>query len=314
MLASPARRTQQTAAALERKVKTVAELAPDGTALDAAATVALAGELLTTGATAPSAAVPGHVTTLPDDGRPWTTAYHSATRIRARAGRVGVLFVGGLVPGGTASPLVNPMLTPAGDLLTVARFGPDGAFDSGVRVAHGAMSVPSLLSTVTALDLDASRVLVVGGTNVARVTRPFGESLETMFGSPNAGIVAHEAAADTYAWSDIAALRTARWGHSTTMIPGYGVLVVGGFARTSDMPLGVLDDGELFLADELPNGTPVPPVASCDMPPDGGIAGPDASRADSAVAAPDSSTPDAAVRDAGVRDAGSGDAGRDAGP
>ncbi len=30
VLASPARRTQQTAAALERKVKTVAELAPDG--------------------------------------------------------------------------------------------------------------------------------------------------------------------------------------------------------------------------------------------------------------------------------------------
>ncbi len=31
VLASPARRTQQTAAALDRKVKTVAELAPDGT-------------------------------------------------------------------------------------------------------------------------------------------------------------------------------------------------------------------------------------------------------------------------------------------
>ena len=31
VLASPARRTQQTAAALERKVKTMAELAPDGT-------------------------------------------------------------------------------------------------------------------------------------------------------------------------------------------------------------------------------------------------------------------------------------------
>jgi phosphohistidine phosphatase len=31
VLASPARRTQQTAAALDRKIKTVAELAPDGT-------------------------------------------------------------------------------------------------------------------------------------------------------------------------------------------------------------------------------------------------------------------------------------------
>jgi hypothetical protein len=260
----------------------------------------LAGEVVTAETTTPGIAVPGHDASMADDGRPWVTAYHAATPIQGATGAVSILFVGGLVPGGGTAPLVNPAMTPAPDGLTVARFGADGSFRSGVRVSAGTTELASLLSTASPLDDDGSRVLVAGGALIDRVAGPVGETIETLFGVSTVGIVTYTATGDSYAWSDVVPLRFGRWGHTTTVIPGYGVLVVGGLRRDT-RSIEVLDHAELLLEDDLPNGTPVPPSHTCEGPPDGGVSGTDAGR-DAGVAR-DSGATEAGPRDAGAVDA-----------
>jgi hypothetical protein len=258
-----------------------------GPPLDAAAARSLAGEVV--GATEDTP-VAGHDPALvPDDGRPWATAYHTATRIEGPAGAVSILFAGGLVPGGNLSPLAVPTMTPAGDRITVARFGPDGVFRSGERVATGTTMPAALLQTATPLDAMRTRVLIAGGALVNSTVSP----VATLYAVVTVGIVSFDRTTGTYAWSDVAPLRLERWGHSTTMIPGYGVLVAGGLRRMG-AAIEVLDRAEFLLEDDLPGGTTRPPNASCDGPPDAGMM----------------------ARDAGPRDAGPRDGGgaMDAGP
>lgn len=255
----------------------------------------LAGEVVS--ATADTA-VAGHDPMLAvDDGRPWASAYHTATRMAGPVGAVSVLFAGGLVPGGNISPLAVPTMTPTGDVLTVARFGADGMFRSGERIDPGASMLASLLQTATPLDADRSRILIVGGALVNRTVSP----VATLFGVTTVGIVAFDPVTETYAWTDVAPLRLERWGHTTTAIPGYGVLVAGGLRRAGST-IEVLDRAELLLQDDLPNGTAVPPSASCDEPPDAGVAGPDSGRRDGGA------------RDGGPVDGGAVDSAVDAGP
>ncbi len=271
--------------------------AATGTALDATTARTLAGEVV--GGSA-GTALAGHDTSLgADDGRPWASAYHTATRMAGAAGTVSVLFAGGLVPGGNISPLAVPSMTAVTDVLTVARFGADGTFREGSRISTGASTPAALLQTATPLDDARSRVLFVGGALVNRTVSP----VATLFGVVTVGIVTYDGVTDLYSWSDVAPLRLERWGHSTTVIPGYGVLVAGGLRRTATS-IEVLDRAEFLLEDDLPGGTPRPPTASCDSPPDAGIGGTDGGR----DGGRDGGAADGGAVDGGVGDGGVGGA------
>jgi hypothetical protein len=227
-----------------------------GMALDAATVVADAGELATSGS--PSTLVPGHDASLAtDDGRPFTTAYHTATRIAGATGATPVLFAGGLVLGAGPAPLGTAAM--ASPSLTVARYDATGAFMSGQRIAG---RIGTVLHTASSVDASMTDVLLVGGAS-----QPAGMT-STLFAEKGTGLVSFDPTMSAYTWHALPDMVLGRWGHTATIIPNHGVLVVGGMSRM-DATLNVTDSAEFLLWEDL-RGTGRPMPMSCSMPTDAG--------------------------------------------
>lgn len=244
--------------------------------------IAHAGEVVTTGTPAMDTLVAGHdPTMLPEmDAIPFATSHHTATRIAGPSGSTAILFAGGLTLAGGNAPLGG--MTPATPALTVARFSATGAILGGARLPG---PVSTIFHTVSPIDASSSELLLVGG---ASVQMSMGATA-SFFAESQVGRVTYDAATG-YAWEAEPSLATARWGHTTTIIPDYGVLVVGGLSRTST-DLNAATQDEFYLWESL-QGTLPTATMGCGMANDAGMAG-DAG-----------STRDAGARDAGARDTG----------
>lgn len=259
--------------------------------LTAPEVIADAGEIVS-GMSGSSMAVAAHDSTAtPDDNRPYPTAYHTATHIAGMPGSTAILFAGGALLGAGSAPLGATCFV--GDTtatscagtapLTVARFSAAGAFVSGTRVMG---RVPTVLHTATPVDASATDIVLVGGAS----QMPLSGVTTTLFGVKTAGVV-HFDAATGYTWHALPDLVSGRWGHTTTVIPNHGVLVVGGISR-ADATLTVSDSSEFLLWEDL-RGTGLPMPMDCAMPTDAGVLM-DAGRTDGGV------VPDTGARDMGT--------------
>lgn len=250
-------------------------------ALTAAEVTGNAGEVVSSMTAGNIASVAAHdATVVPDDGRPLPTAYHTATRIAGPTGSTSILFAGGLVLGVGPAPLGTdvadgPPAPP--ETFTVTRFATDGSVVGGERIAGPSAS--TVLHTATAVDASATSVLIVGGASIPSAMT------STLFAEKATGVVTFTPSTSTYAWHALPDLVSGRWGHTTTVIPGHGVLVVGGLSRAAGT-LTVSDSAEFLLWEDLV-GTGRPTSMDCAMAAD---AGP--------------SSMDAGARDTGARDTG----------
>lgn len=205
----------------------------------------------------------------PDDGRPLATAYHTATHIAGPTGSTAILFAGGAVLGAGPTPLGTT--TFASPPLTITRFAADGSVLGGTRIGGPASTV---LNTATPVDASLTDVLVVGGASQMVA----GGVTTTLFGAREAGLVTFVPSSGTYTWTALPDMISGRWGHTTTVIPDHGVLVVGGMSRT-DANLTVSDSAEFLLWEDLRNaGRPLP--TDCAGMPDAGPAPMDGGRVD----------------------------------
>lgn len=230
--------------------------------LTGAEVTTLAGEVvssMTMGSTAVSAHDP---LAVPDDNLPFPTAYHTATHIAGPTGSTAILFAGGFVLGGGSAPLGTA--TFASPSLTVARFSAMGAVVGGERVAG---RIATVLHTANAVDASNTSVLLVGGASQMTLTGV----TTTLFGEKTAGVVSFDPTMSTYAWHALPDMVSGRWGHTTTIIPGHGVLVVGGLSR-ADATLSVSDSSEFLLWEDL-RGMGRPASMSCAAPADAGTSG-----------------------------------------
>lgn len=265
-----------------------------GNTLTLADAITHAGEVVTTGTPAMDTLVAGHDPTMAADadGIPFATAHHTATRIAGPSGSTAILFAGGINLAGGNAPLGGlGVATPA---LTVTRFAADGTIVGGTRLPG---PISTIFHTVTPIDASSSELLLVGG---ASVQMSMGATA-SFFAESQVGRVTYDASTG-YAWEAEPSLATARWGHTTTIIPEYGVLVVGGMSRTAN-DLNAATQDELYLWESL-QGTAPTGTMGCGMADDAGMPR-------------DAGT----ARDAGARDAGAApdtgmaadDAGTDAG-
>ncbi len=254
--------------------------------------IAHAGEVVSS-MTMGSMAVAAHdAMTMPDDGRPLPTAYHTATHIAGVTGTTAILFAGGLLVAGGPAPLGSDVVDgpPASpSQLTITRFSGDGMVVAGTRIAGPAAT--TVLHTANVVDASATDVLLVGGASIPSAMA------SSLFAERATGLVSFTPATSTYAWHGLPDLVSGRWGHTTTIIPNHGVLVVGGMSRT-DATLSVSDSSEFLLWEDL-RAMGRPMTMSCAAPTDAGPPPVDAGRrdaGDSGAAAPDTGVPhDAAV-------------------
>jgi hypothetical protein len=225
-----------------------------------------------------------------DTGHPYATAFHTATPIGGVMGTSSILFVGGYTVNGGSAPLAPIAAAPSA--MTVARFAADGSFASGVRV----MGRPVSTGLHTATAVDANTVLIVGGASVSSA----GGIASTLNAETSTGTVAYNSTTMTYAWRALPNLTSGRWGHTTTVIPNQGVLVLGGMSRT-DTTLTVSDGSDFLVWEDLTGAMP-PGTMSCAMADDAGTPTGDAGGTD-AGPRPDGGALDAGATDAGPRDA-----------
>lgn len=232
------------------------------TAMDGALAdpVPTAGEIVNSMAMGTTAVAAHDSTVSPDDNLPFATAYHTATRIAGRTGSSAILFVGGAVLGAGPTPLgTTTFATPS---LTVTRFASDGTVAGGERITG---RISTVLHTATPVDTSMTDILVVGGAS----QMPLGGVTTTLFGVQDTGLVTFAPSTSTYSWTALPDLVSGRWGHTTTIIPNHGVLVVGGLSRT-DANVTVMDDPELLLWEDLRNmGRPT--SMDCAMATDAGM-------------------------------------------
>ena len=248
-----------------------------------------AGEVVTSGMMG-STLVAGHnPTMMADDLRPFATAYHTATHIAGPPSSTAILFAGGLQLQGGPGPLGVAAAVAPSPSLSVARFDATGAFMGGARVPG--RPVGTVLHTATAVDATNTSVLVVGGASQMAAS-PW----TTLFGERNTGYVAFDTATSTYAWHLLPDLASGRWGHTTTVIPNHGVLVVGGISRM-DATLTVSDSAEFLLWEDL-RGMGRPAPMNCASPDDAGMSG-DAGMRDMGPRLDMGASVDAGARDMG---------------
>jgi len=219
-------------------------------------------------------------------------AFHTATRLGA--GRV--LVVGGLavtssfVPRiGALEPVTPISLAPGRDrppgLSLIAR---EGTGFRAVAVGGDARE-PTIFHQVTSLATSGGSpavLLVTGGAAVA--------GGQTLNATAEVGLVS--GSGDAWSYASVTALRSARWGHTATLLPSGLVLVAGGYATgASASTLAPTLNPEVLLVDDL-LGLPRPEPVSCE---DAGTPRPRDT----------GSLPDAGASDAGASDAGASDAG-----
>ena len=236
----------------------------------------------------PTAGVTATPIAAPDLGPlPAPVAFHSATRLSPEH----VLITGGLpiTASSTAGrPTVELAPAPPGFSILVRDAG---AFRS--TSVSGDPRAPTILHQATVLTQAggvSSAVLVTGGALIR--TFPAASTTSTTFWASNeVGVLT--GSADVWSYRVATTLRGARFGHTTTVIEGVGVLVVGGYREevvgevgAQTVMLQPVLDPEFFLIEDL-LGLLRPDPQDCE---DAGVA-----------------------TDAGRRDAGAPDAGADAG-
>jgi hypothetical protein len=181
-------------------------------------------------------------------------AYHTATRL----GPDRVLIVGGASIASTVNTTTPVIaLTPPDSFSILSRTGA-----SVTRTAVGGDTrEPTIFHTATVLSEVAgvpTAILVVGGA----VTR--GTSIRTTFRSiDSVGVLRGSGASWTY--TELSPLAFPRFGHTATLIPGIGVLVAGGYARSleGDEMLQPVGQAEMLLLDDL-LGLDLPQPVACD--------------------------------------------------
>lgn len=214
---------------------------PTGTEhLDAAG---LLINVTSTGATASLVAAPAGIPAV---------AYHTATRLGADR----VLITGGATISSTLSTTTPTIaLTPAPAGFTILTRS--GASVTATAVG-GSAREPTILHTATVLSEVGgvpNAILIVGGAETVELPGP----VQTTFWSTDrVGVVRGSGASWTY--TEVAQLIFPRFGHTTTVIPGVGVLVSGGYDRPSTGDLQPVGQAELLLIDDLLGVEPPPPV------------------------------------------------------
>jgi len=228
---------------------------------------------------------------------PEPTVFHTATTIGTRQ----ILLAGGLLVGSLECNSGVTTLYPPERPLVVVSIDADGLATSAT-VSRPADYEPTIFHTATQT---ADGVLLLGGA--AEIAAGRLESLN------RAGLVASDGAGG-HAYTPIAPMLAARWGHAATLLPGDRLLVTGGFetyASDTTRLARALDWSEV-----LPLAPPGPTRMMCTDTPlaaatDAGVrdgAVPDGAVRDGAV--PDGGARDGAVStDAGEPDAGEADAG-----
>lgn len=193
------------------------------------------------------------------DGMPAPTAFHGASRLTDDR----VLLVGGF--GVFAIMSTTPTVRLGGTVPAMSVIARDGDAFRGLTV--GGTTRPSTIFHTQA-EIAPGTILVAGGAE----TLNMGGTSQTLWAVDDVGTVS--GAGDAWSYAARTPLRFARWGHTATVIPGLGVLVSGGFVRsTTDQRLTPVDDAELILLDDL-LGLPRPPDILCagdaGMPRDAG--------------------------------------------
>lgn len=226
---------------------------------------------------------------------PPPVAFHTATRLAPDH----VLIAGGLpIRASYSTPAVVPtvQLSPAPSGLSIL-VNESGALRSvAVSGDPRAATILHQANVLASTGAVPTAILFTGGA----LTRPFptAATLTTLWSSSEVGVVA--GSADAWAYRAATTLRQARFGHTTTVIEGVGVLVMGGYREEIVGPSGAQQvrlqpvlEPEFFLIEDL-LGLPLPPPVNCD---DAGMAL-DAGRRD-APSASDAPTSDAGT-DAGT--------------
>ena len=221
----------------------------------------LAGEVVNSSMMGMTTQVSGHDPSLmADDNAPLPTAYHTATHVAGPMGSTSILFAGGAMVQGGSGPLARaPYAHPS---MTVARFNPDGSIAGPAYRFDDRIS--TVLHTADVVDASGTDTLLVGGATSMTGSTLYGETVT--------GIVRyHPGATPTYSWVPLPSLVTGRCGHTTTIIPDHGVLVVGGITRTGTDGLLTIEDNAEFLLWEDLTGAGVPAAMNCAMATDAGM-------------------------------------------
>lgn len=170
-------------------------------------------------------------------GLPMPTAFHTGTTI----GPTTALIAGGFEVDATGSVLSAPSPTPIFFLEAGA----------GIPPALSARLVPTPVDHVntifhTATPIPGLGVVLVGGAGVDMTGNRLAPQSQVAFinGASYTAIAG-------------AALSTPRWGHTTTVLGGHRLLVVGGFTRDTDSTVSMnaieaIRDAEIFFWDPAP--------------------------------------------------------------
>lgn len=194
---------------------------------------------------------------------PAPVAYHTATGLAPNH----VLIVGGVTIGGDLSMPPTARLDPAAAAFSI--LVDEAGVLRGVGVS-GDPRPPTMLHQATVIAESGgvpSAVLLTGGA-ITRLEPMISATVTTLWSTAEVGVLTGSADSWSYRVLDLQ-LRTARFGHTTTLIPGVGVLVSGGYrAQFVTMPSAATEllpvlESEVFLIEDLLD-LPRPASVNCD--------------------------------------------------